>query len=239
MTTNILNSVSAINWNGKDWAMQCDFKGNDLSNVRIAGEYCSTKCRETSGCTHFSWTSYNGGTCWMKKGTVSQSNAVPLNDPTSVCGIVTKTQPQGPSPSPGGGSSVEQRVFELTNQARRVGRSCGGVYYAAAPALTWNNQLGNAARGHAADMVRQNYFDHTSRDGRSFVDRIVNAGYSRNCAAAENIAGNSNPDATVDGWIKSPGHCANMMNKDFKAIGVGQATGGTYGAYWVQNFGRC
>ncbi|CAF4736191.1 unnamed protein product, partial [Rotaria sp. Silwood2] len=82
-----------INWNGNDWAMSCDFYGNDLSNVRIPGEGCGGKCAETQGCTHFTWTQWNGGTCWMKKGSVSKANAFPTNDPHMVCGVISEPQP--------------------------------------------------------------------------------------------------------------------------------------------------
>ncbi|CAF3980853.1 unnamed protein product [Rotaria sp. Silwood2] len=76
-----------VNWNGNDWAMSCDFRGNDLSDVRTSSELCGGKCAQTQGCTHFTWTSYNGGTCWMKSGTVSKSDAFSTNDPTMVCGV--------------------------------------------------------------------------------------------------------------------------------------------------------
>jgi hypothetical protein len=39
------------------------------------------------GCTHFSWTTYMGGTCWMKTGAVSKNDAISTSDPTAVCGL--------------------------------------------------------------------------------------------------------------------------------------------------------
>ncbi len=78
---------STIAWNGNSWAMSCDFRGNDLSNVRSSGEHCGGKCAQTPGCTHFTWTKWNGGTCWMKKGPVSKDKAFPTNDATMVCGL--------------------------------------------------------------------------------------------------------------------------------------------------------
>ncbi|CAF2963240.1 unnamed protein product [Rotaria sp. Silwood2] len=67
--------------------MACDFYGNDLWNVRIAPELCGGKCAETQGCTHFTWSRWNGGTCWMKKGPVSKDNAFATNDHSMVCGV--------------------------------------------------------------------------------------------------------------------------------------------------------
>ncbi|CAF2825896.1 unnamed protein product [Rotaria sp. Silwood2] len=136
-------------------------------------------------------------------------------------------------------SDFEQRVLELTNEARRSGRWCGWSWYSATTPLQWNNLLGNAARGHAEDMLAHNYFSHNSLDGRTPWDRMLEAGYPGNCAGGENIAGNSSPAAAVQAWIDSSGHCANLMNSEFKTLGVGQASGGAYGGYWVQKFGRC
>ena len=136
-------------------------------------------------------------------------------------------------------STFEQRVLELTNEARKSSRWCGWSWYSATTALQWNDLLGIASRAHAADMLARNYFAHNSLDGRTPFDRMVSAGYSRSCAAGENIAGNQTPAATVQAWLDSAGHCANIMNSEFKALGVGQVNGGPYGGYWVQNFGRC
>lgn len=49
----------AITWQG-NWALGCDFIGNDLTNERTKGEDCGTRCSLVSGCTHFTWTDYNG-----------------------------------------------------------------------------------------------------------------------------------------------------------------------------------
>ncbi|CAF4109690.1 unnamed protein product, partial [Rotaria sordida] len=94
MVCGIMSDTSTVQWNGNNWAMSCDFRGNDLSNVQIASEFCGGKCAETQRCTHFTWTQYNGGTCWMKSGTVSKSDALSTSDSTMVCGVMTT----GPDP---------------------------------------------------------------------------------------------------------------------------------------------
>jgi uncharacterized protein YkwD len=138
----------------------------------------------------------------------------------------------------GAHNQQEQRAYDLTNAARKSGRYCGSKWFSATSELAWNDQLADAARQHASDMRNQNYFSHTSLDGRSFSTRIVNAGYRNFCTAGENIAGNSNADNTVQSWLNSPGHCENLMSGDYRDIGIGYASGGPYGAYWVQNFAR-
>ncbi|UJR16201.1 hypothetical protein I4U23_003111 [Adineta vaga] len=79
-----------IKWHGRNWAMACDFHGNDLSNVRSPGRLCSTKCAQTSRCTHYAWNNWNGGTCWMKSGRVSKSDAFSSSDQTMVCGVLSE-----------------------------------------------------------------------------------------------------------------------------------------------------
>ena len=123
------------------------------------------------------------------------------------------------------------------NLTRQKGCNCGIKYYAPAPPLTWNDKLQDAAEEHAKDMARQNYFDHTSKDGRSMQDRIITAGYKfkgyKSFAIGENIAAGQQSIAEVmDGWFKSEGHCKNLMNPSFKEIGVAENH-----KYWVQDFG--
>ena len=78
---------SAISWNG-NWAHACDFKGNNLAAVKTTGERCGPTCGRTSRCTHFTWSPDNGGTCYMKMGSVSKSDAFYTYDHAMVCGVV-------------------------------------------------------------------------------------------------------------------------------------------------------
>jgi hypothetical protein len=77
-----------IHWIENNWAFGCGFKGNDLSNVRIRSEDCGEKCAQTLGCTHFTWTKWNNGTCWMKYGSVLKKDAYSTADPNSICGVI-------------------------------------------------------------------------------------------------------------------------------------------------------
>ena len=82
-----------IDWNGNNWAFRCDFTGNDLTSAQIRGEDCGGRCAETSECTHFTWTKHDGGTCWMKKGSVSKDNAFETQDGSMVCGVIDSDPP--------------------------------------------------------------------------------------------------------------------------------------------------
>jgi hypothetical protein len=74
----------SVNWNGNDWALNCDFKGQDMSNVSVSTQQCGPTCLSTYGCTHFT---YNGGTCWMKNGLVTKADAFNVPNTDYVCGV--------------------------------------------------------------------------------------------------------------------------------------------------------
>ncbi len=136
----------------------------------------------------------------------------------------------------GGGTSSEAGlVVELVNSRTRPGR--------VAPRLQISSQLTSAAQGHSADMALNDYFSHTSLDGRSPWDRIRAEGYNF-WSAAENIAaGYPTPTSVVAAWMESDGHRANILNCDLEDIGVGyfylaDDTGDlNYRHYWTQDFG--
>ncbi len=68
-------------------------------------------------------------------------------------------------------------------------------------------------------------------------DRIAMAGYTfngyRSFMIGENIAqGQMSIAEVMRGWFNSPGHCRNLMNPEFKEVGIA-----FYNTYWVQDFG--
>jgi uncharacterized protein YkwD len=133
----------------------------------------------------------------------------------------------------------EWEILELVNQERAQGANCGseGSFGPAAP-LAMNPALRCAARRHSEDMEKRDFFDHTNPSGEKPWDRMDNAGYDWT-QAGENIAwGNSTASATMDQWMTSDGHCANIMNPDFEEIGVGYYPGGSnFDHLWTQVFG--
>jgi len=136
-------------------------------------------------------------------------------------------------------SALDQRILALVNQARASDRKCGSATYRAQPPLRWNAKLDAAAQGHAADMASKNYFSHTSKDGSSVADRVSRRGYDWR-AVGENIAaGQRSAEDVMDSWLRSAGHCRNIMSPSYTELGVGYATTSrrTYPTYWVQNFG--
>ena len=136
--------------------------------------------------------------------------------------------------------NFQQEMLERVNQARAAGRSCGTTYHGPAPALAWNANLFNAAGAHSTDMAANNYFSHTSLDGRNAGQRITGAGYAWR-AYGENIAaGQTSVQSVVDGWLASPGHCANIMNANLVDIGAACVASSTsnYRTYWTMDLAR-
>lgn len=137
-------------------------------------------------------------------------------------------------------ASLEAQVLTLVNQKRAAGATCGGVAKPPVPALTLDTKLRCAARNHARDMATQNYFSHTSLDGRQFFQRITDAGYTWTSVGENIAAGQATAASVVAGWMTSTGHCNNIMNGTYKHLGVGYAykVTATYDHYWVQDFGK-
>ncbi|MFF8507249.1 CAP domain-containing protein [Streptomyces sp. NPDC015492] len=125
-----------------------------------------------------------------------------------------------------GPSSEADQVVALVN-AERAKAGCGP--------LSANATLTRAAQGHSDDMAARDFFDHTNPDGAGPGERVTAAGYPWS-TYGENIAmGQSSPEQVMESWMNSPGHRANILNCDFKEIGVGIHSQG--GPYWTQVFG--
>jgi uncharacterized protein YkwD len=102
-------------------------------------------------------------------------------------------------------------------------------------AFTESATLDRAADDYAADMVKRRFFDHVSPGGGTMMDRITAAGWvpSGSWSAGENIAWGSGslatPASIVDGWMRSAGHRANILDGGFTQIGIGIAAGAPQG----------
>ena len=135
---------------------------------------------------------------------------------------------------------VNSRVLELVNAARAQPRRCGAESFAAAAPLRRSAVLEQVALAYAQDMARFAYMDHTGRDGSSPQQRISAAGYDW-VEAGENLArGVLGADEVVDGWLHSPGHCANLMRPGYTAMGVAFAVNprDEAGIYWALEVAR-
>ena len=116
------------------------------------------------------------------------------------------------------------------------------------PLLRENPRLRRAASAHSSDMVSRGFFEHTTPDGVTMVERIMATRYASprvGWAIGENLAwgtGNlATPRAIMKAWMDSPGHRANVVKRAYREIGIGVVTGvpsdrGT-GATYTADFG--
>lgn len=114
------------------------------------------------------------------------------------------------------------KVIELTNAERKK---------AGLPALSKRTDVNKAAQTRAKETTVN--FSHTRPNGERYFTIMddYNINYTR---LGENIAmGYSSPQAVVDAWMASEGHKKNILNSEFKGIGVGYYVKDGV-AYWVQ-----
>jgi uncharacterized protein YkwD len=122
----------------------------------------------------------------------------------------------------------KQVLLDLVNAYRASGCGCGSVYYPPVEPVTWNETLARAAQNHCNDMDEQNDLSHTGSDGSSPGHRLVAIGYSWSTCAENIAAGYETEKEVVEGWMRSSGHCRNIMNSSVTEIGAA-----TKGVYWT------
>ena len=152
---------------------------------------------------------------------------------------------------------VEQYIYEFTNDERQErGLS----------KLVKVTVIDTIARNHSQDMSERDYFSHDTPDGLDPTDRAKRLGYNcqKNYGSyytyglAENIFQSytyssymtegvkssytwmTDEEAVakeiVDGWMDSPGHRANILEKKYDKIGVGVVINSDEEVYSTQNF---
>lgn len=92
-----------------------------------------------------------------------------------------------------------------------------------------------AARRHAKDMLGRGYFSHYSPEGLSPFDRLEMAGIGYSFAG-ENLAFAPDVEIAMQGLMKSKGHRENIMNPNYKRVGIGVLDAGIFGKMFVQEF---
>jgi uncharacterized protein YkwD len=153
-------------------------------------------------------------------------------------------------------STLERRVHDGINDERTDRKL---------RELEWDERLSRIARAHSEDMARRRFFDHVNPDGKSPTDRGKAAGYECRKARgsyyrvglAENLYQGSlysririkgteriydwnSPEEiakqSVSGWMKSPGHRRNILEKDYSQTGVGIAVSANDEVFITQLF---
>ncbi len=109
------------------------------------------------------------------------------------------------------GPSAEAAMVRLVNQDRA---------HTGLPALEVDARLTQIARGHSADMQAHGFVGHVSPTTGSAADRFRRAGVDA-VLIAENVARAYSPGEAELGLMESPGHRANILNRDVTRVGVG------------------
>lgn len=93
-----------------------------------------------------------------------------------------------------------------------------------------NGSLSAAAIAKGQDMLSKGYWAHFAPDGTSPWSFFLKFGYKYKYAG-ENLARDfSSASGAVDGWMGSPTHKDNILNPNYKDIGVGVVEGNLAGA---------
>ena len=140
-------------------------------------------------------------------------------------------------------SANEQYLLELINSERAK---------AGVQPLAFDTDLSESAEDHSQWMLATDTFSHTGVGGSTPTARMKDAGYSFNgsWASGENIAWATtrNPTGTADevlllhnNLMNSPGHRANILNGNFREVGLGVEVGdyrGRESAFVTENFAK-
>jgi uncharacterized protein YkwD len=120
----------------------------------------------------------------------------------------------------------EQQLLDLTNQERKRQDL---------PLFRPDPTLFKVARGHSANMARQEKMEHVL-DNKTPYQRIKEAGY-RYSVAGENVAyGEVEMEDVMKGWMASPKHRANILNPRYTEIGLGLSRTDKGVVYYTQVF---
>jgi uncharacterized protein YkwD len=127
-------------------------------------------------------------------------------------------------------SSIRRVIVDCTNRER----ARHGL-----PALRQSRPLRRAAQFHARNMLRYRFFAHKDNFGRSPAQRVLMfERHNRFHYIGENIAADFlTGQAACHSWMVSATHRHNILDPDYRWIGVGYANGGGYNRYFVQDFG--
>jgi uncharacterized protein YkwD len=101
--------------------------------------------------------------------------------------------------------------------------------------LVRDEKLNAIARLHARDMIARHYFGHETPDGQTFDERFRLAGAPYRYAG-ENIAEISDEHEAHKALMASPEHRDNILESNYRKIGIAAISVGDYTTFYVQEF---
>lgn len=152
--------------------------------------------------------------------------------PTQPADRMRNATPVAPLPPP----AVAPELTQMLASVNRVRAAHGLV------PMQLNASLNAAAQGHSATQAAAGAIFHVTPSGSDPGDRIAQTGY-RFSTWGENVAaGYRSADAVMAAWMRSPGHCRNILNPGFTELGVGYVKlpndRSNFFDYWTQVFAR-
>jgi uncharacterized protein YkwD len=113
--------------------------------------------------------------------------------------------------------NAERELVTLTNSDR----TSNGL-----TSLRPNDPLADVARGRSQDMADRNYFSHEIPPANNFFEDLLPPAGIQFRLAGENIARNNAPDNETarraqTGFLNSPMHRANIMEPNYREVGIG------------------
>ncbi|KAG7381557.1 hypothetical protein PHYBOEH_010875 [Phytophthora boehmeriae] len=258
MTLDIVDSFQVGSQGRVMWEGNCDFYGDDIYSVRGIPDACGDLCANDLRCSHWSWTYFKGGTCWLKSGTKitktkywggscgyvidrsSTNSSEPKSGKTGKTDQTSKAdQSNQPDQKKQKSTSYDNGLTSIETQEMLASinsyRSENGL-----SALTIDARLVAAAMVHSQDQAKSCTMKHDGTDGSEAWDRMEAQGYDWT-VAAENVAAgqDSVPDVMIS-WWNSAGHRANILKEDVTNVGFAMAINSdcnNYDKYWTQDFG--
>ncbi len=101
--------------------------------------------------------------------------------------------------------------------------------------LVMDQLIRNVARAHSMDMLQSGYFGHQDLLGQTAFERMNNARVEFT-VVGENLALAPSVALAHIGLMNSPSHKANILDPDYKRIGIGILDASPYGFMITQDF---
>ena len=122
----------------------------------------------------------------------------------------------------------ERLIFHTTNAVRAV----NGLY-----ALEYSEKASDCVRKHCEDMSERNYFSHDTPEGVTSSQRMRNSGIEYTSCGENLAAGYLDAFGIIGGWYNSSGHRKNMLDSEYRYLGVCMVEGNeSYNIYAGQNY---
>jgi uncharacterized protein YkwD len=134
---------------------------------------------------------------------------------------------------------LQQAVEQLNALRRDSSPACAAAGAAAMQHLHWEARLAASAHEQAVDLAARDKLSHVDARNRGLGTRLRSVGYAA-AGAGENLAaGQTDIEDTLQAWMASPSHCANLMQPEYRDVGLAcvQRRGSRYERFWVAHFG--